>query len=119
MPIADLNECYDEMFDYVMEKTENRESSFGATLVFEELFVNIMKYAYGKDSGPVMIKMRVGDTSLDMTFIDAGKLFDPTAYYIGANMSKIGGHGIELVRTYTKTFEYTRVYDLNITRIVI
>ena len=119
MPVAELDENYDEAFEFVMEKSSARERSFEASLVFEELFVNIMKYAYGSSSGPIMVKLNATDESLEMVFIDGGKTFDPTAYHTGGDMSKIGGHGIELVRAYTKAFNYARTFGTNITRVVI
>lgn len=119
MSIAALQDEYDEAFEFIMENAAERNCSLEASVIYEELFVNVMRYAYGDDSGPIMVSVIVNDDNLEMVFTDSGSFFNPTEYYTSRDMSRIGGHGIELVRAYAKSFNYERVFGLNITRVVI
>lgn len=74
-------------------------------IAVEELFVNIASYAYESESGKAVVQVSVHDDplSVEITFIDNGKQYDPLAKTdpdttLSANQRKIGGLGIFMVK---------------------
>lgn len=59
----------------------NDEQACEARLVLEEVFTNIVKYAYqdGRDDHPVHLHLALADGWLEMIFRDEGVAFDPFA----------------------------------------
>ena len=81
----------------------------------EELFVNIASYAYDKEIGVavVQVEMLNEPLSVEITFIDNGKQYDPLANpdpdtTIAAKERKKGGLGIYVVKNsmYDMRYEY-------------
>lgn len=74
-------------------------------IAVEELFVNIANYAYGDERGKAVVQVSVHEEplSVEITFIDNGKQYDPLAKAdpdtsLSANQRKIGGLGIFMVK---------------------
>ncbi|MBQ7505535.1 MAG: ATP-binding protein [Ruminococcus sp.] len=74
-------------------------------IAVEELFVNIANYAYGDERGKAVVQVSVHEEplSVEITFIDNGKQYDPLAKAdpdtsLSANQRQIGGLGIFMVK---------------------
>ena len=89
-------------------------------LAVEEAVVNVMDYAYPKDTeGDVTIKVMSDGHWLRIQIIDSGVAFDPTAkektdITLSAEERQIGGLGILLVRELMDTINYERIHGQNI-----
>ena len=74
-------------------------------IAVEEIFVNIANYAYGDETGTVLIQvtMQEDPPSAEITFIDTGVQYDPLAnpdpdITLPSNKRKKGGMGIFMVK---------------------
>lgn len=89
-------------------------------LAIEEAVVNVMNYAYPKDTkGTVDIETTLDDGSITFVISDSGMAFDPTAKEdpdttLKAEERPIGGLGIFLVKQLTDAVGYERRNDKNI-----
>jgi len=83
-------------------------------LVLEEVFVNIIKYAYpGKEPGDVTITCSEDDGSLVLDVADAGVPFDLLAaadpdITAGVDERPVGGLGIYLIKKLADDVQYRR-----------
>lgn len=114
-----LDEKYDELMDIIV--SENFGGDYAASLVFEELFVNIYNYAYKtKGAGPIMVNIEKTDDGILITLADFGIPFNPVerANWM-ASSKEIGGRGIDLVKSYSKKFQYQRVYGMNVVQVLV
>jgi len=84
----------------------------------EEIFINIVDYAYTPNKGTVSISISVEEKVM-IRFEDTGKPYNPLEHTT-ANLSKplmdreVGGLGIHLVRQIMDAIEYMRVENKNI-----
>ena len=89
-------------------------------LAAEEIFVNICSYAY-ETAGDVEIRLAVGDRA-ELTFIDSGKPFDPTADLPDIDdydyENTIGGLGRFLTFTMADDYHYEYRDGKNILNII-
>ncbi|MBP5283510.1 MAG: ATP-binding protein [Treponema sp.] len=94
---------------------------FQIDLAVEEIFVNIAHYAYSPETGEarVLCEAREDPLSMSITFLDAGRKFNPleneepdTA--LSAEARDIGGLGIFLTKKYMDTVEYRYADKKNI-----
>jgi anti-sigma regulatory factor (Ser/Thr protein kinase) len=89
-------------------------------LVTEEIFVNIVNYAYGNSSGSVEIKCSyTGKDNFVLQFVDQGIAFNPLEVAIPQTQApveerEIGGLGIFLVKSLVESVEYQRENNHNI-----
>ena len=89
-------------------------------LAMEEAVVNVMSYAYPKDSkGEVRIEAGANAVRLKFVISDDGKPFDPTARgevdtTLSAEERNIGGLGIHLVRRIMDSINYERIDSQNV-----
>ena len=88
-------------------------------LAVEEIFVNIVCYAYPEGQGEVEISCGLDGRDFVMTFADQGVPFDPTAYpkpdlEAPAGERPIGGLGIYLVCQYMDSVSYKREGSRNL-----
>ncbi len=79
--------------------------SMQIAISFEELFVNVARYAYedAEEKGKVRIIIDPCEDEVGITLVDAGKPFDPLAkedpdVTLSAEERKIGGLGIFMVK---------------------
>ena len=82
-------------------------------IAVEELYVNIVQYAYDPEIGWVKLGIEVSDDPLavTITFIDNGKPYDPLAkrdpdITLGSDERQIGGLGIYLVKQNMEDVHY-------------
>ncbi len=89
-------------------------------LAVEEAVVNVISYAYPKDTeGIIEIDAFNNDSCISFTIKDNGKPFDPTAnpavdITLSAEERAIGGLGIHLVKEIMDSVDYRRDNDKNI-----
>ena len=86
-------------------------------LALEEAVVNVMKYAYPKDTpGDVNVDVCCDEGRLVFTISDSGTPFDPTARDTTLSLEErpIGGLGIFLVRELMDSIHYERVGGRNV-----
>ena len=79
----------------------------------EELFVNIASYAYDQEIGVAVVQVEILDDplSVEITFIDNGKQYDPLAkpdpdITLAAKERKKGGLGIYMVKNSMDDMRY-------------
>jgi sigma-B regulation protein RsbU (phosphoserine phosphatase) len=89
-------------------------------VVIEEIFVNIARYAYGKDKGgKVTARLSADKNKFVMQFEDEGTPFNPLVYKevdmtAGIHERNIGGLGIHLVKKWMDEVTYERLIGKNI-----
>ena len=125
-------DAVDEAMDIVQDFIRERLMSYGCEkkavlqirLAVEEIFVNIISYAYRPDIGKAEIKCEVNEAPLEVTiqFMDSGKPFDPLAKEeadtSGAMfIERPGGFGIHLVKNTMDDVEYEYKDGKNILKI--
>ena len=96
---------------------------YALELTLEEILVNIISYAYDKETThAIEFKVEVDDTMIAMKFIDEGSPFNPLAVKKKDTAQPlmergVGGLGISVVRKMRDMMEYQRKADKNILRI--
>ena len=113
-----------KLADFVDEFCEaigaDMSMTMSLNLALEEVVVNVMSYAYPKDSkGEVTIHAEFENDILTFIVIDNGIPFDPTKTEdadttLSAEERPIGGLGIHLVRTIMDTIAYEYVNGQNV-----
>lgn len=93
--------------------------TFETNLIFEELLVNIVSYAYGEVPGPIHVIFISKDNQFTIKLIDSGKPFDPLKKEdpdIKAPISgrAIGGLGIFLSKKLSDAITYKRENNKNV-----
>jgi anti-sigma regulatory factor (Ser/Thr protein kinase) len=87
-------------------------------LVTEETFINIVNYAYPPDeTHNITIVLSHSYNCLDITFIDAGKAFNPLSDCVASIDTDDhcdGGMGIHLIKSLTDQQEYNRIEERNV-----
>lgn len=93
-------------------------------IAIDELFSNIVHYAYSPNVGEATVRVDVGEnpSSVIITFIDAGKPYNPLQktdpdITLGINDREIGGLGIFLVKKSMDEMTYEYTNGQNILRI--
>lgn len=93
-------------------------------LAIEEAVVNVMNYAYPKDTkGDITIETKANKEEVSFVISDTGKPFDPTAkaevdITLSAEDRSIGGLGIHLIRQIMDHINYERVDGHNILTLI-
>ena len=79
----------------------------------EEIFVNIASYAYGDETGKVVLKIKIDNDPKKavITFMDSGIPYDPLAkedpdVTLSAEERQIGGLGIFMTKQFMDELEY-------------
>ena len=82
-------------------------------IAVEELFINIASYAYDPDTGIAVVQVSVHEDplSVEITFIDNGKQYDPLAKAdpdttLSVSRRKKGGLGIFMVKNSMDNLSY-------------
>jgi sigma-B regulation protein RsbU (phosphoserine phosphatase) len=88
------------------------------TLAIEEIFVNIVHYAYTPNIGDVVVKFSI-DTDIIVVFEDSGKPYNPLEnetpnLKTTADERQIGGLGIFMVKKVVEHIEYRYVDGKNV-----
>ena len=123
-----VDEAMDPVQDFIREKLVSygcdKKVLLEIRLAVEEIFINIISYAYRPDIGKAEIECVVDDDPLVVTiqFMDSGKPFNPLnvddADTSGAQfLEKAGGFGIHLVKHTMDSVDYEFKDGKNILRI--
>ena len=106
------------------ENNANSKAVYQMNLALEEIFVNIVNYAYPNKDGKVDIsyKLNKKDKSINIKIKDKGKEFNPLAAKdpdLGAPAKdrKIGGLGIFIVKNVVDDIKYQRIDNQNVLEI--
>ena len=110
-------ESYPEILTFVNEALENvpclEKSRRQIDMAVDEIFTNIADYAYGEESGDVMLTIGFSEdkTEMEMTFVDSGAPYDPLAkedpdVTLPGRERQIGGLGIYLVKNVMDEMRY-------------
>ena len=91
-------------------------------VMIDELFSNIVQYAYNLETGPVTVRVDVEDNPLCViiTFIDHGAPFDPLSHefrdstHLLAKERPIGGLGLFMVKRTMDDISYSHQNGQNI-----
>ncbi len=125
-------DAVEEAMDIVQNFIRDRLMSYGCDkkpilqirLAVEEIFINIISYAYRPDIGKAEIRCEVTESPMEVTiqFMDSGKPFDPLAKEeadtSGAMfLERPGGFGIHLVKNTMDDVEYEYKDGKNILKI--
>ncbi|MCR5626565.1 MAG: ATP-binding protein [Lachnospiraceae bacterium] len=113
----------DEVIAFLEEKLELHDCpmKIGVQLcvAMEEMYVNIVHYAYAPETGKASVIMEMDNTGIKITLIDQGVPFDPLAkpdpdITLSAEERQIGGLGIYMVKKSMDEVSYKRDGDSNI-----
>ena len=91
---------------------------FQVTLAVDELFTNIISYAYGDDgSHEIRIEMKTDGDVIEVDVFDDGVEFDPleAKHKMPESLetAEIGGHGISIIRNFMDDVTYERLDAVN------
>ena len=99
----------------------NMRTQIQIDIVVEELFINIASYAYDPEIGTAVVQVTVTDEplSVEITFIDNGRQYDPLAkddpdITLPINKRKKGGLGIFMVKKSMDDIHYEYADGKNI-----
>jgi anti-sigma regulatory factor (Ser/Thr protein kinase) len=111
----------DDVYDFISEAVHASNADVSLLkMVADEIFANIMSYAYEKDADKwVALDICLEDETVTMTFIDGGRPFDPISaptpdVTLSAAEREIGGLGIYIARSVMDEASYSRNGDRNI-----
>ena len=119
-------EALPQVMGFVEEELEKAEcpmkTTFGITVVIEEMFTNIAKYAYrGVEDGKALVRFSFNPASREAVFefTDNGPYFNPLEredpdITLSADDREIGGLGILISKKTMDSIEYRREDEKNI-----
>lgn len=110
-----IDQALDEL---LREQPCGEETQTQIHLCVEELFVNIVSYAYEGGTGMAEIEMHIENGVLSITFYDWGIPYNPLEkeppdLLSGAEERAVGGLGIYMVRCMMDQIEYERKENQN------
>ena len=122
--VQNLQQAIDFVDDVLMAMNCPMKLQMQIDVAVEEIFVNVASYAYAPGTGSVTIQVEklTDPAALQITFIDSGSPFDPTAkddpdVTLSAEQRKIGGLGIFMVKKSMDSMTYERTDGQNILRL--
>ncbi|MCS5421212.1 MULTISPECIES: ATP-binding protein [Psychrilyobacter] len=114
----------EEMIQFILLQAKrivkNRKIDYQLRLVSEEAFINIINYAYGKESGELKIDCKiVNNDTIFIEIIDTGTAFDPLQkedpdITLPLEEIKDWGLGIFIIKNIMDTVHYKREDEQNI-----
>lgn len=117
-------ETLEVLCSFAEKKTEDEQTLYKFRLVCDEFLVNIASYAYGEGNGPIYAAVDARD-GLRVLLMDKGVKFNPLEDSKDPDVNlpleerDIGGCGIMLSKTFSKSLEYRREGEWNVTIAVI
>ncbi len=116
--LVKINTCIEEIFNEWELPLKNK---LKILLAVEEIFVNIVNYAYDDDlKHKIDVVFSYKQKLLTINISDKGKAFDPVIYDASWNISRPveekepGGIGIHMVKSVMTEVRYIRQNDQNI-----
>ncbi len=123
--LENLHKVQDFVDGFLMSLDCSPKIQMQIDIAVEETFVNVANYAYAPGTGPVTVRVEelADPLAVQITFVDEGKPFDPTAkadpdVTLSAEQRKIGGLGIFMVRKYMDKMLYEYTDKKNVLRLV-
>jgi len=87
-------------------------------LAIEEIFINIVNYAYPKnETHKITIELWHSENNINICFIDTGVAFNPLVDHIPSIETDDycdGGMGIHLIKSLTDSQQYNRIDERNV-----
>jgi len=108
-------ENLERVLTFVTDELETKECTTKlktqVSIAVEEVFVNIVHYAYNPEVGGVTIRLVITDEEITIEFEDKGKSFNPLLakdpnITLDASERDIGGLGIMMVKKIMDKVEY-------------
>jgi anti-sigma regulatory factor (Ser/Thr protein kinase) len=95
---------------------------FKAQVILEEIYVNVVSYAYDGQRGPVEIRLRIRQNSLRLVAADRGRPFNPLRQKEPDLQKRFdrgmpGGAGLVLVRGMASALAYRRLWGRNVLKV--
>ncbi|MDR1509840.1 MAG: ATP-binding protein [Synergistaceae bacterium] len=112
-----------EIRDFIEDILGSRVSGESLTtfkIIADEILANVSMYAYDNNMDKWLeIRIRIHDGAVFMSFVDAGKPFDPTSApdpdtELSVEEREFGGLGIYVVKNLADEMSYFRESGLNI-----
>ena len=120
--------CVPQLNAFIDEVCEDNGFDMATTmqinLAIEEAVVNVMNYAYPKETeGDITIEAKTDKSKLSLIITDTGTAFDPTAkaevdITLSAEERSIGGLGIHLIRQIMDNIYYERIDGHNVLTLI-
>jgi anti-sigma regulatory factor (Ser/Thr protein kinase) len=115
--LARVNELASEL----LERRGTAERVVYATqIALEEVLSNVIRHGYEDgERHEIALALRVADHGVELEVVDDGRQFDPLSAR-GADLDlplaerRVGGLGIQLLRSFTRALRYERVRDRNV-----
>jgi len=116
------SENLDSVIIFIKKELENtkysQEVKNEICIAVEEIFMNITYYAYEKNTGKVLLSIKIGDKT-QIRFEDSGRPYNPLEqpspdFNPDISDRKIGGLGIFMVKKLMDSVEYSRISGKNI-----
>lgn len=102
----------------LQSKNASQKVSFQVAIIIEELFINIVKYAYEGNGGIMKMCCDFNGDYLIMQFIDNGAMFNPLEFVADTTSAlkdrKIGGLGLHMVKKSVDKMEYAYTNNQNV-----
>ena len=120
-------ESLPELSDFINNQCDDNsvlsKDCFSIMLIVEELITNICYYAYPDKDGDFEVDIEFFSDHCLIKITDSGIPFNPTKFQKSDTSSpiserKIGGLGLLLVRENADDFQYERINEQNIVRVV-
>ena len=128
LTLAAKLEKLDSMIKFILDEAAafgfDEKNKFQIHLAAEEVLVNIINYAYPKETGDIQITVNSKEKdSLEIEIADWGFAFDPLSredpkICVPLEERKIGGLGIFLTRKVMDDVRYRRDNDRNILTLI-
>lgn len=109
--IAHLDDAVDFVAEPLQQHAFDERRIMEMEIATEEIFMNIVHYAYDDQPGPVKIGLEMNEaaTAVSVVFADGGRPFDPLAHAapeLDVEQERSGGLGILLIKTMVDNVDY-------------
>ena len=96
---------------------------YNILVAIQELVTNVYRHGYGDDERGLDVHFAAADTGFEVSIIDDGPAFDPTAGEVADPDPDVmpeceGGYGLMIARMVMDEFSYERIADRNVVRLV-
>ena len=107
--------------DFLSKVTNNKKAIYQINVAIDELFSNIVKFAYNPEVGKAIVRIELKEepVSVSISFVDNGRPFNPLELEnpditLDASERQIGGLGIFIVKQSMDEISYEYKNNQNI-----
>ncbi len=115
---SDCQKLHDFILDHAQSNNIPDETQHDLRLVIEEIFCNIVDHAdVASQDNAITIEFSHDIHSINVTFVDTGKAFNPLCDHencMHSNDHSEGGMGVHLIKSLTDHQEYQRIDQRNV-----